>query len=39
MSWKKFDLDFTWFPQKHDSRVLYSNFIIEQKLEGASETM
>lgn len=32
---QKFDLDFTWFPQKYDSRVTDSNFIIEQKLEKA----
>lgn len=30
---RKFDLDFTWFPQKYDSRVANFNFIIEQKLE------
>lgn len=32
---QKFDLDFTWFPQKYDSRVANFNFIIEQKLEKA----
>lgn len=30
---QKFDLDFTWFPHKYDSRVANFNFIIEQKLE------
>ena len=32
---QKFDLDFTWFPQKYDSRVANFNFIIEQKFEKA----
>lgn len=32
---QKFDLDFTWFPHKYDSRVVNFDFIIEQKLEKA----
>ena len=30
---QKFDLDFTWFPHKYDSREANFHFIIEQKLE------